>query len=803
MLGLQRLLYGPLRPIEIEQLYEKAWFAVTETCLAMTIFREEVGGWFLVMFVALLVGKVWGWIGEGRVEILEQQPPANPRLFHARLSTSLVTSALFDLYMLNYCVQTVLQQARPNMMVMFAFEFAVLAVASLSTAARYTIILHEAAVIKGQTNTRLNERRVQLGREREEARQQANNNANNAYLETPATMTNEELEELEIDVPGWEEKGRWVFYLDLTTGKSKLIVLYYFMRPKLIMELADFFKLVLYLTFFCVLCMFYGMPIHIIRDVALTIRSFYKRITDFVRYRQATRDMNERYPDATSEEVAGEDVCIICRETMRAWHHTDRQGIAPDGSIRPGPPTLSATDERLRPKKLPCGHVLHFACLRSWLERQQNCPTCRQSVLVPSTNIQNVNPHGPNQQIRAQAQLNLPQDGVPVHGGAREPARGQHRIRTFNLGPFRLGFGAGQGIEDLAQHLNNGNVPPRRQAPAPGNENGQRIGFGFGFGRQPAAAQFSPLNTQAQLHNIEQQIIQEINSLRLQADQLYMVRLLQGELARLRIAQAPRGPIHPGELSAPYQNRLNNAQLNAGFHGSTVQAFGQSPDSSSMSAAHQDLPQGLILPEGWTLLPLQRLPSGVNQNMPLPTNIIQDRELQGATNNSHDTHRLRDQQNPHFPSSFRRLNVNDTPIPLTSNSAQEATASEQNAPAGQLAEEVAKHHLNSESKQPGSENRLSSPSHRDDLRSDPPDPTAEPPARPSSNLRAASEQRSDTTGPARSRGPDRNHSNEYSQDGNARRSGSQTPSGETDFERRDAKGKGRAVTVEDYAEDVD
>jgi E3 ubiquitin-protein ligase synoviolin len=97
---LQRLLYGPLRPIETEQLYEKAWFAVTETCLAMTIFRGELGGWFLVMFVCLLVGKVWGWIGEGRVEFLEQQPPANPRLFHTRLAISLILAVLFDSFML-------------------------------------------------------------------------------------------------------------------------------------------------------------------------------------------------------------------------------------------------------------------------------------------------------------------------------------------------------------------------------------------------------------------------------------------------------------------------------------------------------------------------------------------------------------------------------------------------------------------------------------------------------------------------------------------------------------------------------
>ncbi len=62
--ALQRILYGPLRPIEIEQLSEKAWYAVLDTLLAMPSFREDVGGWLLCMFVLLLAGKVWGWIGE-------------------------------------------------------------------------------------------------------------------------------------------------------------------------------------------------------------------------------------------------------------------------------------------------------------------------------------------------------------------------------------------------------------------------------------------------------------------------------------------------------------------------------------------------------------------------------------------------------------------------------------------------------------------------------------------------------------------------------------------------------------------
>lgn len=216
MLGLQRLFYGQLRPIEVEQLYEKAWFAITETCLAMTIFREEVGGWFLVMFVCLLIGKVWGWIGEGRVEILEQQPPSNPRLFHARLSVSLTVSTLFDISMLRYSVNTVLLHARPNMMVMFAFEFAVLTVTSISTAARYTISLHEARVIKNQ----IQDRRAQIMRDRRSAQSRplAHDVSAPSAIQAERTNAEDEVVSLDIDVPGWEEKGRWVFYLDLATG---------------------------------------------------------------------------------------------------------------------------------------------------------------------------------------------------------------------------------------------------------------------------------------------------------------------------------------------------------------------------------------------------------------------------------------------------------------------------------------------------------------------------------------------------------------------------------------------------------
>ncbi|KAI9776947.1 MAG: E3 ubiquitin-protein ligase hrd1 [Geoglossum umbratile] len=641
MFGLQRLLYGPLRPIEIEQLYEKAWFAITETCLAMTIFREEVGGWFLVMFVALLVGKVWGWIGEGRVEVLEQQPPTNPRLFHARLSFSLFLSLTFDISILNYAIKSVLQMARPNMMVMFAFEFAVLTITSTSTAARYAISLTESLIIKRQTQLRLEERRAELRAAREEARQRAETqNDTLTQGSTAAPVADlpdpDSVDEIDIDVPGWDEKGQWVFYLDLVT---------------------DLIKLIVYMSFFAILLIFYGLPIHIMRDVFLTLRSFIKRIRDFLRYRRATRDMNDRYPDATVEEIGRGEVCIICREEMRPWQTTNEGG---DGAGGPGQARRGASfvDERSRPKKLPCGHILHFSCLRSWLERQQNCPTCRRPVLAPNR-IQ-VGARGGNPQIPNAIGNGVPR-GLPQqhqhqnqqaagHAEHADPAPGgdqpQMRGRFFNLGPLRIGFGVGRGdlFQDMAQQLQNGQPIPAADPQA--HNNGRGVTFGFGLGRaqhpirqQPVAAQSgqeSQNNWQHQLQQVEQGMAAELASLRLNAEQLRVVLTLRGELDRLR-QQSQVTPSLP-QASLPgtqQQHPLQGAQFQ--------EAFSTQPNRPAMGAFHPGLPPGVTLPPGWTLIPLHRLTPGRGSAStafrayygPTPTSVPTNSPPNGADTHSH------------------------------------------------------------------------------------------------------------------------------------------------------------------------
>ncbi|KAI8627723.1 hypothetical protein F5Y19DRAFT_465643 [Xylariaceae sp. FL1651] len=572
--GLQRLCYGPLRPVEIEQLYEKAWFAVTETCLAMTIFREEVGAWFLVMFTALVTGKVWEWIGEGRVEVLEQQPPANPRLFHMRLSISLLLSVAYDTWLFTYAVNTVIQQARPNMMVMFLFEFAILATCSFRTAFRYLLSLVEADIVRKQTRSRLEERR-RLAREQRTdilRRRESDDAAEAEAAQQEELPDDEDIDEMDIEVPGWESKGHWVLFLDLMT---------------------DLVKLGIYSAFFAILMMFYGLPIHIMRDLFMTARSFVKRLGALMRYRKALQDMN-KYPDATEEDLGREDTCIICREEMRPWD-----------------PSVVGAVERSRPKKLPCGHILHFGCLKGWLERQQVCPTCRRSVVIDGAA-----PNGAAAAPGANAggQPQAPAQAAPGGGGnAGQPAQARGNMRVFQFGPFRLGFAQGnaQNIQDLADRLRlpldgaNGPVAPAviptpTPPVAPTNFNGTLS---------------SVENMQAQLQEISNRIQQEMYALQISQAELQTLYALTAELNRLRQLQ-PQPPNgfagQVGQVGANIQMTVQQPHFpfphNAPYvPPPAVTRHGGTPHSTTIPSGSQDLPEGVVIPPGWSLLPLQRL----------------------------------------------------------------------------------------------------------------------------------------------------------------------------------------------------
>ncbi|GJN90576.1 hypothetical protein Rhopal_003588-T1 [Rhodotorula paludigena] len=348
--ALQAIFFGELRLIETERLQERAWFAVTETLLALTIFRQDFDSSFVVLFVSLLFLKVFHWLAADRVEAMEQAAQVS-RLAHARMAGILSLLWLADVVLILYAFDSIMIDG-PTVMIMFASEYMILLAQVWSTTMKYGI------------------------------------NCVDLRRQEP-----------------WEEKSIYIFYVDLAT---------------------DFFKLCTYLLFFGLILTFHSLPLNILRDVYITLRSFLLKVRDLRRFRQATRNMDALYPNATREEMdaMADKTCIICREDMEFRLAPGEAAPAPDPALAAEaaaqpPPQVEEPQQVVEaprtgpndtPKKLPCGHVFHFHCLRSWLERQQSCPTCRRPVLPQEQPAEQPRPAGV-----APPGIN---NGAPVGGAA-------------------------------------------------------------------------------------------------------------------------------------------------------------------------------------------------------------------------------------------------------------------------------------------------------------------------------------------------------------------------------------------------
>lgn len=86
-------------------------------------------------------------------------------------------------------------------------------------------------------------------------------------------------------------------------------------------------------------------------------------------------------------------------------------------------------------KKLPCGHIFHSTCLRSWFQRQQTCPTCRLNILrTTNTNSSSLSPQELNEVIDAVAA-----GALAGNVNAPEPAPSVTHRTTGNLNTSNTG----------------------------------------------------------------------------------------------------------------------------------------------------------------------------------------------------------------------------------------------------------------------------------------------------------------------------------------------------------------------------
>ncbi|KAG6920120.1 hypothetical protein DXG01_010188 [Tephrocybe rancida] len=423
---IQRIFFGTLRANEVERLYDRLWFFITESLLAFTIFRDEFDIPFAMMFGFLLFVKSFHWLASDRIEWMDQRPYPGPSpVFHLRMTVLFLFLWLTDLFMFLIAVENTIANGVGGM-VLFASEYGILMASVLNTISKYLLSAYE-------------------------LRRAGRRGGENA--------------------PPWENKSMWTFYIELATD------------PDVNARWLDFLKLTTYLVFFMIIITFYGLPLNIVRDVYITARSFVTRLRALHRYQTATRNMDQRYPNATADELTAmsDHTCIICREEMIS-HEARMQGQEQEQT-----PTMPSDGPNTTPKKLPCGHIFHFHCLRSWLERQQSCPTCRRTVL-------DTNPQGQN--AIAPAAVGEPRRPNPPPG----PGQNQNRVNPLG-NPLGL---VGRLFGPPAQApIGPGQVLPGQQVPQIPNNPAQNTGIPAG--QQPPQGVVIQYHIQYQLPRNQQQ----------------------------------------------------------------------------------------------------------------------------------------------------------------------------------------------------------------------------------------------------------------------------------------------------------
>lgn len=106
-------------------------------------------------------------------------------------------------------------------------------------------------------------------------------------------------------------------------------------------------KLMAFFVFFFYTSLSFRIPFNIFREAIQTFRSLLKKIKNLKNYKIISKMLNEC-------EIVNSMTCPICQEEM------------------------------VEGRRVICGHAFHMECIKRWVEQQQVCPICRQSLFKES-----------------------------------------------------------------------------------------------------------------------------------------------------------------------------------------------------------------------------------------------------------------------------------------------------------------------------------------------------------------------------------------------------------------------------------
>ncbi|KAG8437666.1 hypothetical protein GDO86_008394 [Hymenochirus boettgeri] len=169
----------------------------------------------------------------------------------------------------------------------------------------------------------------------------------------------------------WEGKGTYVYYTDFVMELSHLSI-----------DLMHHIHMLLFGNIWLSMA-----SLVIFMQLRHLFHEFQRRIRRHKNFLRVVGNMEAHFAVATPEELeANSDDCAICWDSMQTA------------------------------RKLPCGHLFHNSCLRSWLEQDTSCPTCRMSLNMADSNRARVE----------QPRDNTDQNVIPLAVTEGRPRLNQH-----------------------------------------------------------------------------------------------------------------------------------------------------------------------------------------------------------------------------------------------------------------------------------------------------------------------------------------------------------------------------------------
>jgi hypothetical protein len=392
-----------LRLMETEAIVDHIRWNVTETCIALTMFRQEISVKTLGIFMVIILGKCLHWALELRINHLRMTEEVfyflhddeNMMMFgvnsasrshesdnqiwwfwraigifmpksitsvaynvhqgfprvrknHLKIYSLMNILYFFDVLSLTYCAWHLLEDG-PSIFIMFLFESAILIASIMSSSALYNIHLFDGIINVCQRLIIDRHEVLEDDIENDEVGQGPSHPAN-VDGQDAATGRNNGAE----DISQRDSLQKCILQKIASVWRDQRITAT-FMVELMALSAKFLFHLILFVAVFTL----YGLPINIIRDFYLAFMKLKQRLISFSSYRRLTSNMNSRFEAVTSDdqlERAG-STCIICREKMEV------NGIHGDCKMLP-----------------LCNHIFHKHCLREWLVQQQSCPTCRGDI---------------------------------------------------------------------------------------------------------------------------------------------------------------------------------------------------------------------------------------------------------------------------------------------------------------------------------------------------------------------------------------------------------------------------------------